>query len=140
MKILFPTDGSTAAGKALDALIARFEWFREVPQLTLLNVHPHVPRGAARWVSKQTVTDFYAEEWATALEPARRTLEEHRIPFVVETRVGEAAQEIVTAASEGGFDCIAMATRGRTPLANLVLGSVAQRVLVMAQVPVLFLR
>ena len=140
MKILFPTDGSDAAAKALDALVARFEWFRDVPALTLVNVHPRVPYNAARWVDAQTVKDFYAEESATALAPARAQLDQRGIVYAVETRIGEAGAEIVALAREGAFDCIAMGTRGHTAIANLVLGSVAQRVIALAQVPVLLLK
>ena len=39
-----------------------------------------------------------------------------------------------------GHDLIAMGTHGRTALTNLVLGSVATKVLACSKVPVLFLR
>ena len=140
MKILFASDGSAAAGKALAALIARIEWFRGVPQITLVNVHPRIPYGAARWVSKETVDDFYAEQFGVALDSARRELERAGIACTVETRVGDAAEELVAVAREGSFDCIAMGTHGHTALGNLVLGSVAQRVLATARIPILLLK
>ena len=39
----------------------------------------------------------------------------------------------------GGFDLIVMGTHGHTALENLVLGSVATKVLAISKVPVLFL-
>ena len=43
-------------------------------------------------------------------------------------------------AAEQRYDLIAMGTHGHTALANLVLGSVATKVLATAPVPVLLLR
>ena len=140
MRILFPTDGSEAASRALVALIDRFEWFRDPPQLTLLNAHPPIPYGAAKWVSERTVADFYEEEFAKVLGPARQELDRRGIAYAVETRRAEAAPAIIALAQSGRFDCIAMGTHGHTALANLVLGSVAQKVVAMAQIPVLLLK
>ncbi len=54
--------------------------------------------------------------------------------------VGNASAELVRFASEGGFDLIVMATHGRTGFRRLVLGSVAERVVHHATVPVLVVR
>jgi nucleotide-binding universal stress UspA family protein len=54
--------------------------------------------------------------------------------------VGEPADEIVRRADAGAFDLIVMGTHGHTALANLVLGSVASKVLARSKVPVLFMR
>lgn len=62
--------------------------------------------------------------------------------FPVEFRVrfGEPAEEILGEARESGADLIAMATHGRTGVARLVLGSVAEAVLRRSAVPVLLVR
>jgi nucleotide-binding universal stress UspA family protein len=141
MKILFATDGSTASLDALQALLAHYDWFRDPPALTLLHVHPPIPYGmAARWVGKHTVDEHYAEESRTALAPGRQLLDQRGIVYTAQTRVGDPAQEIVTAAREGGFDCIALGTRGHAGIASLMLGSVAHKVLAAATLPVLLLK
>lgn len=141
MKILFATDGSAAALAALRTLVARFSWFREVPQVTLLHVHPPIPYGlAARWVGKQAIADYTAEESAKALAGARDLLAQAGIAVETHALVGEAAPGIVDYAQAQGFDCIAMGTRGHTALASVVLGSVAQRVIALAKLPVLTLK
>jgi len=140
MKILFATDGSDASNAALAALIARLGWFREVPELTLLTVHAAIPyRAAAAWAGKQNLADYYDEEAETMLSPARASLAAANVAFDAVKRVGEPADEIIHCASERGVDLIVMGTHGRTALANLVVGSVATKVLAQASTPVLLL-
>ena len=55
-------------------------------------------------------------------------------------RYGHDAQEIVDHARDRDFDLIAMSTHGRTGLAQFVLGSVANKVINTAPVPILLYR
>ena len=57
-----------------------------------------------------------------------------------QSAVGLAAQEIVRVADERGVDQIVMGTHGRGAVGSLLLGSVAQRVVHQAKVPVLLVR
>lgn len=63
-------------------------------------------------------------------------------PVVVETKVvmGEAMREICAAAEESHADLIVMGSHGRTGLAHVFLGSVAERVIRHAHCPVLVVR
>ncbi|HSV18728.1 MAG TPA: universal stress protein [Casimicrobiaceae bacterium] len=141
MKILFATDGSKASLDALEALLARYDWFRDPPALTLVTVHPPIPYGmASRWVGKHTVEEHYAEESAAALASCRAALDKRGIMYTAVTRVGEPASEIVALAHAEGYDCIAMGVHGHTALATLVLGSVAQKVIASTSTPVLLLK
>jgi nucleotide-binding universal stress UspA family protein len=60
----------------------------------------------------------------------------------VETRLlqGLTAPEIVRFAKDGGYDLIVMGTHGRKGVARVLLGSVAARVVQMAECPVLTVR
>ena len=141
MKILFGTDGSPASLAALEALLGRYPWFRDTPALTLLHVHPPIPYGmAARVVGKHTVDDFYADESKTALAEARGLLDARGVAYEIATRVGDPAGEVVELARAGGYDCIALGVHGHSMLAVLVMGSVAQKVVANATVPVLLLK
>jgi len=141
MKLLFPSDGSKPSIDALQALLARYDWFRDPPALTLLHVHPPIPYGmAARWVGKHTIDEHYAEESAAALAPSRQLLDQRGILYAAQTRVSDPAHEIVACARDGGFYVIAMGTSGHTGLTSLMLGSVAQKVVASATTPVLLLK
>ena len=55
-------------------------------------------------------------------------------------RIGHPGDEIAACAAEHGCDAIVMGTRGMGTVAGLLLGSVATRVLRVAQVPVTLVR
>jgi nucleotide-binding universal stress UspA family protein len=54
--------------------------------------------------------------------------------------VGEPAAEVVAAAEDGKYDAIVVGTHGRTGLAHVLLGSVAERVVRRAPMPVVTVR
>ena len=54
-------------------------------------------------------------------------------------RVGPIAESIVDQARQSGSNMIYMGTRGMTALANVLLGSVATRVLHLAHIPVVLI-
>ena len=141
MKILVAIDGSPQALSSLERLVGKFGFFRDAPRLTLIHVHPPVPyKAAAHWVGKEAVDRYYSEESDAALATAREFLTAHGLAFEVVKRVGNPAEEIVAEATAGTYDMIAMGTHGHTALANLVMGSVATRVLATSTVPVLLMR
>ena len=141
MKILFAADGSQRALAALELLLARLEWFREPPTITLVNVHPAVPYpGATHWVGRDNLSKYYDEESQKALQSSVDLMKSKTVRHDVALLVGDPATEIARHADEHAYDLVVMGTRGHTALTNLVLGSVATKVLAVSNVPVLFLR
>jgi nucleotide-binding universal stress UspA family protein len=141
MKILVAIDGSPQSLAALEKLVGKFGFFRDTPRLTLMHVHPPVPYTAAvTVVGRETVEKYYREESEGVLAAAGAVLSARGIPFRGERRVGDPAEEIVKFATDEQFDMIAMGTHGHTALANLVMGSVATRVVAMSRIPVLLLK
>ena len=141
MKILFADDGSPQAMAALERLVGKFAFFRDLPRLTLIHAHPPVPyKAAAAWVGKETLARYYAEESDAALASAREFLAARGVAFESVKRVGNPAEEIVAEAAAGNYDIVAMGTHGHTALANLVMGSVATRVVATSPVPVLLMK
>lgn len=69
-----------------------------------------------------------------------RLASEKRIPITCEVRAGEAASEIVAAAREHGIDAIVMGHRSHNRLAQVLIGSVARRVVDTAPCPVMIVR
>jgi nucleotide-binding universal stress UspA family protein len=141
MKILIAVDGSPHSVRAVQGVVDHVAWFRERPSITLITVHPPLPtKRAAAWVGKAVVDQYYDEECEAALAPASKLLTDLGIAHDKQKRVGEVAHEICTYAADNGYDLIAMGTHGRTGLQNVVLGSVAVKVLAATRLPVLLIR
>ncbi|MEP7102288.1 MAG: universal stress protein [Burkholderiales bacterium] len=74
------------------------------------------------------------------MKPARKLLDSAGVKHDMEVRTGHVAQEIVRCAKTGKFDLIALGSKGRNAIADLLLGSVAQRVLAVAETPVVLVK
>ena len=139
MKILCPTDGSEYSVTALRRLLQHRSWFAEAPQLALLNVHPQLPYArAVAWAGKEAAHHYYEEEGSAALAAAAAVLEELGIPYERVMKIGDPAEEIVKFAVEWNADLLAIGRHGHSAVATLLMGSVAQKVMATATIPVLF--
>ena len=138
--ILVPTDFNPASDVALEC--AKDIADRFGARLSLLHVLTD-PKAIGFWTpevyvpaSPQTQERFLREareRLENALSPAERS----RFTTTIEARIGAVADEIQDFAREQKVDLIVMGTHGRTGLAHLFLGSVAERVLRSAPCPVL---
>ena len=139
MKMLVAVDGSAHSRRAIDAVSKLAP--RIVGGLRVLLLHVGAPpvyygelppfdlgpiEQAQREQTERVLADALAHARAAGLgEP------------ITLSAVGEPAAEILRIAAEQGVDQIVMGTHGRGALGSLLIGSVAQRVLHGATVPVL---
>ena len=72
--------------------------------------------------------------------PARRLLQKAGLVFLDKWLVGDPGDEVAKFADKGKFDLVVMGSHGQGLFANLVLGSVATKVLAGCKVPVLVIR
>jgi nucleotide-binding universal stress UspA family protein len=72
-----------------------------------------------------------------AHEQLEKMLEHHRIPWEPLLAVGQPAAEITRLVEEKGIDLVVSATRGRSGLKRLILGSVTQRLMRTLSCPLL---
>lgn len=141
MKILLPADGSPCSLRAVDQLIATIDCLREVPEIHLLHVHLPIPIGRVQaHVGKDTLHAYYLEEGQAQLLAAQQKLDAAGRFHTTHIHVGQPPEVICKMAGELGCDLIVMGTHGRNPLAGLVMGSVAMRVLHLAPCPVLLVK
>jgi len=138
-KILIPLDESKESECVLDhvRVIAKG---CSVPKLVLLRVVEPFPPAAANYIGDEKVRDVQkeakraAEEYLSYLSAGLRNSCGGIEQVVIE---GNPADEILDYAKTHGVDLIAMTTHGRSGLARWSLGSVAERVMRHATVPVL---
>lgn len=141
MKILLPVDGSDCSLRAVGHLVAHSAWFRDVPEVHLLHVQPPIPIGyALAHVSKETLHSHYMEESREHLLGAQQRLDAAGRFHTTHIHVGQPAEVIARLAGELGCDLIVMGTHGRSGIAGLVTGSVASRVLHLAECPVMLVK
>jgi nucleotide-binding universal stress UspA family protein len=133
-QVLVPTDFSEQAEAAfqLACPLARDHGARVI----LLHVYPR-PLCHGEVVARRQADRYEDDLWRMLdqIAPAGATV-------AVERRLveGDAAEEVLRVAREEGCDLIVMGTPGRTGLARLMLGSVAEQVLRRATCPVLTVR
>jgi nucleotide-binding universal stress UspA family protein len=109
--------------------------------ITLISVHDDIGlRSAKSFVGSANVADYLRELSEKELKPARKLLDAAGVKHNMVIRTGRVAQEIVACANEGKFDLIVMGAKGRSAIADLLLGSVAQRVLATAKQPVVLVK
>jgi nucleotide-binding universal stress UspA family protein len=146
MKIIVAIDGSACSVKAVEYLAKHLNWFQGSPELTLVHVHHPIPGGVAvsraRAIAGDAVVDeHYREESKAQMAAAEKVLTEQNIPFRSEYVVSsDIAREIDHHARKLGADLVVMGSHGHGALTNVVMGSVATKVLAMAHCPVLIIR
>ncbi len=138
LKLLIAVDGSDHAGHATH-VAARLRQESRGLKAILLNVREPAPYFGDLPPPDLELVERRLEADQSALLEAALTHARLAGLDEVTTRsaVGEAAQEIVRVASDEGVDFIVMGTRGRGRVAGLLIGSVAQRVVHLAPMPVL---
>lgn len=135
-KILVPFDGSESAQRALAFLV---ELSGDLPNLEihLLNVQMlPLPYGDALKGLLEAATKH---AHAITLEGAG-ILAARGIRAVTHERLGDPVNEIARAIKELGCDSVLMGTRGMNNFSNLVMGSVATRVVHEVAVPVVLVK
>lgn len=141
-KILLAVDGSTSSMRATRKLVALAAGMKEPPKIVPIHVHVPLPRATAvrRVVGSKTVERYYREEAKRAMQLALKLLDKagHKAQPVFQ--IGPVAETLVAHARRGKFDLIVMGTRGMGAVGNLLLGSVASKVLQLSDVPVLTVR
>ncbi|WP_027457921.1 universal stress protein [Dechloromonas agitata] len=141
MKILLPVDGSSCSLRAVDQLIDLIYCLREIPEIHVLHVHPPIPIGRVQaHVGKETLHAYYLEESQQHLLAAQQKLDAAGRFHTTHIHVGQPAEVIAKVAGELACDLIVIGTHGRGPVAGMVMGSVASRVLHLAACPVLFVK
>ena len=140
MKILVAVDGSSFTKRMLAYLAAHDEWLGGTHQYTVLHAVLAVPPRAAAQLDKETLQSYYAEEGEKVLKPIRTFFAKQGIVGEYVSKVGSPADLIAAAADKGKFALVMLGSHGHSALGNLVMGSVATKVMAHCGVPVLLVR
>ena len=136
-KFLVPLDGSDCANRALAQAIAVAQAIQGA-KLVLLNVHPEpVVYGEIQvYVPVERMQELQDRHSRDIFRPATGKLEAAGVSHSLKVAIGDPASLIAKTAADLGCDGIIMGTRGMSSIGNLLLGSIASKVVHLAEVPV----
>lgn len=129
--ILVPTDGSKNSRVAIQ---------QAIDLAGPLNATIHALAVTSQFASETTQDQLRNEPAGrseTAIDEARDLVTQADIPFEGTIRKGIPHEEILQFADEQPFDMIVMGTHGRTGVKRVLIGSVAEKTVRNADVPVL---
>lgn len=140
MKILFAADGSRYTKKALAFLVTHESLASPDAELVVLNIQPAVSPRVRAMAGAGMVYEWQKDEAMAVLDPIGTFLQRHKISHKCSWAVGSAAAKIVQTAEKEKVHMIIMGTHGHGVLGRALLGSVSQRVISDASVPVLLVK
>lgn len=140
MNILIAADGSPTTRRMLAYLAAHDEWLGPLHRYTVLHAVAPLPARAAAAVGKDVAQSFYDDEAQKVFKPIRAFFRKQGLEAEFVWKLGHPPDVIGKAADAAKVDLLLMGTHGHGALGNLVLGSVATRVLARCRTPVLLVR
>ena len=142
--ILVPLDGSQLAEAAMPATLELASRFDSKISLLRVTRTPYVASGLDGSAYAELIVTLRQQEFEEAdayLRVVQQNLRQQNYMTEIFVREGEPVAEIVLdIAQEVGADTIVMSTHGRGGMSRWVFGSVADRVLRQANVPVVLIR
>ncbi|MFP8888368.1 universal stress protein [Natrialbaceae archaeon A-CW2] len=136
MAILVPYDGSTPAQQAVRHAAETYP-DAELILLRVIELAEGYTSAGYNLLRERFDEAEAAPDVSTEL---RTLLDEAGVEFRVETAVGSPAREIVEFAAENDVDHIVVGSHGRQGVSRVLLGSVAEKVVRRAPIPVTVVR
>ncbi len=140
IKILMPIDGSPASNKAVADFIQLLDWYKETPEIHLLNVQLPLHGDIPMFIDKDTIQQYHRENGMKKLQNARELMNQAGLSCQYHITVGDPAEMIVQFSMERFFDQIVIGARGLGAAKSLLLGSVASKLIKLSGMPVLVLK
>ncbi len=136
MRFLVPVDGSLHSERAVQHVI-RLAQCREASEIRVINVREPVDSWEVRrFLTDEEIARIQQSEGEEDLRGARKLLDTAGLTYAAEVLAGPVPQTIAHYAATHQCHQIVMGTHGRGGLATLFLGSVAAKVIHLADVPV----
>ncbi len=140
MKILVAVDGSKSSLSAVKYAVKLASNFRTQDSITLINVQDDQGlRHAQQFVGKSGVADYLRELSDKELKAALAVLVKAGVKHDCIIQTGHVA-EVISAVANKKFDMVVLGSKGRSGLVDMLVGSVAQRVMATCKKPVLLVK
>jgi nucleotide-binding universal stress UspA family protein len=141
-KILVPTDGSGLAAQATTVAVGLAKSLNaQIIGVNVIDPFPYIGIGDASAIGLQAYLTEAKGAAGQALDALRKVCEAEGVAFAGDTIERNVVYEgIIETAEAEGCDLIVMGSHGHRGVKALILGSVAQKVLTHAKVPVLIVK
>ena len=140
--LLVPVDGSGAAMRALQHAIALAKMSGASIHLVHAHEEPLIYGEIAVYVPRARMEDLQRanSEGVLADAEAAAALKDSGVRYTKEALAGPVGETIARHAERTGCDAIVMGRHGKSTLRDLLMGSVAMKVLHLTRLPVLLVR
>lgn len=140
MRIVLAVDGSPVSTRAARHVASLHRQLAEKPEVVLLHADAPLLRSVAMSLGTRGVDKYHADNGRFALKGAKPVLARAGVAFTEKVLVGDPAPTILKFIKSSKCDLLVMGSHGRGAFKNLVLGSVATKVLSLSGVPVTIVR
>jgi nucleotide-binding universal stress UspA family protein len=136
-KLLVPVDSSDNAMRALEHAI-RLAKGNGPMELVIVYAHepPIIYGEIALYLPEAKAEELLREHSESILGPAIEKAKKAGVTFTSQVLVGDISKSIVSCAETLDCDGIVMGTRGMSAISNLIMGSVATKVIHLTKLPV----
>lgn len=138
--IIVPVDASDCSDRVIQEII-KLSGQGGPADLHLVNVQPRIfTESALMFTDASKMDTYYYDQSGKTLTSAEKALRSAGLAFTSHRLVGPVAETIVAKARELDADGIVMGTHGHGKLSGMLLGSVSNKVLHLAPMPVTLVR
>ncbi len=141
MKLLVAVDGSKNALSAAKYAAKMAASVKDESHITIISVHDDTAlKHLKKYVPKDTVSEYLRGLSEKDIASAQKLFDKMGVAHDMVIRFGHTAECIKAESESGKFDLIVMGSKGRSSLKDMVVGSVAHKLLAIAKVPVLLVK
>lgn len=136
VKFVVAVDGSEGSMRAVAYAAKLAASGAADTQIHLVNVQHPMHGSISTFVNAEQIKDLHQEEGMKVLNQARSLLDSQQVSYEYHVFVGEPAEVVTRYATEQGCDAIIIGTRGLSNLTSMLVGSVTNKIIHLADVPV----
>lgn len=140
LKFLLAVDGSEISNKAVFNFIKLLDWYKEIPEIHLLNVQYPLHGNAPILIDKSRINEYHQEKGIEELQKAREIMDKAGFNYHFHITVGDPAEMILRYGTENQCNLIIIGPRKLGAVKSLLLGSVTGKVMHHSNIPVLLIK
>lgn len=140
LKVLLAVDGSETALHAVEHVIKRVADAKNGYQVHLVNVQHPLHGSVSTFIDAAQIKQYHHDEGMKVLVPAREKLDVAGVTYQSHLFVGDPAEVITRFAREQGCSEIVIGTRGLSGISSMLMGSVATKIIHLADTPVVLIK